>query len=103
MCPAIKVFEKGTIIPGYYDAVYIPVSGFGEISTVAPAYFSSQIKLPLLGTSDWNNEKALSDNKAYIKKKYILTRIFILKEIQINLNRIRMIQKSEIITSVMTE
>lgn len=65
-----SLFEKGTIIPGYYDAVYIPVSGFGEISTVAPAYFSSQIKLPLLGTSDWNNEKALSDNKAYIKEIY---------------------------------
>ncbi|MBK8553065.1 MAG: penicillin-binding protein activator [Ignavibacteria bacterium] len=57
-------------ILGYADAVYIPISNSGEISKVIPQYFSSNIKLPVLGTSDWNNEAILIENKMYIDQLY---------------------------------
>ncbi len=55
---------------GYADAIYIPIANFGEISKVAPQYFSGNINLPVLGTSDWNNEESLINNKIYIKDLY---------------------------------
>lgn len=55
---------------GYADAVYIPISNSGEMSKVIPQYFSSNIKLPVLGTSDWNNETILIENKMYIDQLY---------------------------------
>ena len=57
-------------ILGYVDAVYIPISSSFEITKVAPQYFSNNINLPILGTSDWNNSNILEENKAYIKLLY---------------------------------
>ncbi|MCY7361526.1 MAG: hypothetical protein LH629_05580, partial [Ignavibacteria bacterium] len=58
------------VIPGYIDAIYIPVSSYNDIGKISLEYFSSGINLPVIGTSDWSNEKALSDNKSYIKELY---------------------------------
>lgn len=57
-------------IPGYLDAVYIPVSNAYEISKVIPQYYSENINLPVLGSSDWNNETVLNENKAFINQLY---------------------------------
>jgi hypothetical protein len=57
-------------IPGYIDAVYIPIAGYPEISKIVPQYFSEKINLPILGTSDWNNAVSLNENKVYINELY---------------------------------
>lgn len=65
-------YKEGTqgIIFGYIDAVYIPLTNFEEISKIAPRYFSENINLPVIGTSDWNNKKTLEENRMYIKELY---------------------------------
>ncbi|MEP7146325.1 MAG: ABC transporter substrate-binding protein [bacterium] len=62
--------DSRSYIPGIADAIYIPVSGSGEIRNIIPQYFSENLNLPVLGTSDWNNLKVLNDNKMYIKQLY---------------------------------
>ncbi len=57
-------------ILGYTDAVYIPISSSEEMSKVAPQYFSGNINLPILGTSDWNNESQLEENRIYINRLF---------------------------------
>lgn len=57
-------------IPGYVDAVYIPVSNAYEITKVLPQLYAVGINLPVLGSSDWNNSVVLDENAAYIDKLY---------------------------------
>lgn len=64
-------------ILGYIDAVYIPVSNSNEISKIVSEYFSENINLPILGTSDWNNEEILEENKMYIKDLYFDSDFFL--------------------------
>lgn len=61
---------KESVITGYIDAVYIPVSNYNDISKICEEFVSAGINLPILGSSDWNNEKALKDNKSIIKELY---------------------------------
>ncbi len=68
--PSPVLNNNGSIIPGYIDALYIPVSNYNDISKICEEYFSSGINLPLLGSSDWNNEKTLTDNKKFIRELY---------------------------------
>jgi ABC-type branched-subunit amino acid transport system substrate-binding protein len=64
-------------IPGYVDAVYIPVSNAYEITKVLPQYFSAGLNIPVLGSSDWNNSVVLNENKAYIDRLYFDSDFFI--------------------------
>lgn len=66
--PISHIDQSKEFIPGFIDAVYFPISNSGEIGTALPQYFSENINLPLLGTSDWSNEKALHENRMYIEK-----------------------------------
>jgi len=68
--PAVTFDRTKSIIPGNTDAIYIPISNYSEISKIISQYFTENILLPVLGTSDWNNEKALNENKMYIKELY---------------------------------
>jgi len=54
-------------IQGYIDAIYIPISNPSEISLLVPELFSSGLAFFIAGTGDWNNDKALEDNKMYLK------------------------------------
>lgn len=58
------------VVPGYIDAIYIPIGSFNDIGKISLQYFNSGINLPVLGTSDWNNVKALNENSPYIKELY---------------------------------
>lgn len=64
-------------IPGYVDAVYIPVSNAYEISKVLPQYYTAGLDIPVLGSSDWNNSVVLNENKAYIGQIYFDSDFFI--------------------------
>lgn len=64
-------------LPGYVDAVYIPVSNAYEITKVLPQYFNAGLNLPVLGSSDWNNSVVLNENKAYIDRLYFDSDFFI--------------------------
>lgn len=57
-------------IPGFVDAVYIPVSNAYEITKVLPQFYEAGINLPVLGSSDWNNSVVLNENATYIDKLY---------------------------------
>ncbi len=57
-------------IPGYVDAVYIPISNAYEISKVLPQFYMAGLDIPVLGSSDWNNSVVLNENKAYIGQLY---------------------------------
>jgi len=81
--PAVTFDRTKSIIPGNTDAIYIPISNYSEISKVISQYFTENIILPVLGTSDWNNEKALNENKMYIKELYFESD-FYLKDKPIN-------------------
>lgn len=71
-------FDKSkTPILGYIDAVYLPISNFNEITKVAPQYFSGNINLPILGTSDWNNLTTLLENKIYLKDLFFDSDFFL--------------------------
>ncbi|MDZ4710704.1 MAG: ABC transporter substrate-binding protein [bacterium] len=69
--------KSRNVIYGVADAVYIPIANSGEAGKLASQYFSSNINLPILGTSDWNNEKALYENRMYIKGLYFDSDFFI--------------------------
>lgn len=69
--------NSGKYILGYADGVYIPVSNSNEISKIVSEYFSENINLPILGTSDWNNEDILEENKIYIKDLYFDSDFFL--------------------------
>ncbi|MEO8446995.1 MAG: ABC transporter substrate-binding protein [bacterium] len=74
----ITISDKSrNVIYGVADAVYIPIANSGEAGKLASQYFSSNINLPVLGTSDWNNEKALYENRMYIKGLYFDSDFFI--------------------------
>jgi len=62
---------------GLTDAVYVPISNSSEISKVASQYFSENIPLPILGTSDWNSGKDLSTNSNFIKELYFESDFFL--------------------------
>jgi len=62
--------KSRTVIPGYTEAIYIPISTYLEIPKMISQYFSEHINLPVLGTSDWNNKEILEENKMYIKNLY---------------------------------
>jgi len=56
----VKINETGKkFITGLADAIYIPVSGYNQIPDILTAMHSAGMILPILGTSDWNNETAL--------------------------------------------
>jgi hypothetical protein len=57
-------------IPGYIDAIYIPIAGYPEIPKIISQYYSEKINLSILGTSDWNNAAVLHENKIYIDELY---------------------------------
>lgn len=63
----LKNINSTNFIQGYLDAIYIPISNPSEISLVVPELFSNGLSFFLAGTGDWNNEKALEENKMYIK------------------------------------
>lgn len=75
--PLTNVDKTKSIIFGKTDAVYIPVSNSTEMGKTAAQYFSANINLPVLGTSDWNNEKALNENRMYIKELYFDSDFFL--------------------------
>ena len=62
--------ENSKFIQGYIDAIYIPISNPAEISLIVPELFSNGLTFFLAGTGDWNNEKALDENKVYLKNLY---------------------------------
>ena len=65
---SLKITDKSKkIIPGIVDAIYLPVSGSVEIPDLLTDIESSGLILPLIGTSDWNNEKLLSENSSKFK------------------------------------
>ena len=66
-----NVDRKRTVMPGFVEAIYIPISTYLEIPKMISQYFSEHINLPVLGTSDWNNKETLEENKMYIKNLYI--------------------------------
>ena len=67
----VKISDSGKkIIPGIIDAIYIPVSSYVEIPLILSELESSGIIIPILGTSDWNNEEVLSENSGKIKTLY---------------------------------
>lgn len=64
----VKISDKAKkIIPGTVDAIYLPVSGSGEIPNLLTDIESTGLILPLIGTSDWNNDKLLSENSSKFK------------------------------------
>ncbi|MBK9332486.1 MAG: hypothetical protein IPM96_08860 [Ignavibacteria bacterium] len=68
--PSASYDKSRTVIPGYTEAIYIPISTYLEIPKMISQYFSEHINLPVLGTSDWNNKEILEENKIYIKNLY---------------------------------
>jgi outer membrane PBP1 activator LpoA protein len=54
-------------IQGYFDAIYIPISNPSEIGMIVPELYSNGLNFFIAGTGDWNNEKALDENKVYMK------------------------------------
>ncbi|MBK8984167.1 MAG: ABC transporter substrate-binding protein [Ignavibacteria bacterium] len=68
--PSASFDKSRTVIPGYTEAIYIPISTYLEIPKMISQYFSEHINLPVLGTSDWNNKEILEENKIYIKNLY---------------------------------
>ena len=54
-------------IQGYIDGIYVPISNTPEISMIVPQLFSNGLSSYICGNGDWNNEKALEDNKVYLK------------------------------------
>ncbi len=62
--------DSAKFLQGYIDAIYIPISNPAEISFVVPQLFSNNLTFYLAGTGDWNNEKYLDENKAYLKNLY---------------------------------
>lgn len=68
--PSTLTDKTMPVVPGYIDAIYIPVGSFNDIGKISLQYFNSGINLPILGTSDWNNEQALNENSPYIDELY---------------------------------
>ncbi len=68
------------VIFGFADAIYIPIAGHDEISKVALALFKQRIGLPVLGTSDWNNEESLIGSKDVLPTEYIEADFYITDE-----------------------
>lgn len=66
--PQTNIDKSKDVILGNTDAIYIPIANAGETGKIIAQYFSSKINLPVLGTSDWNNERVLNENKMYIKQ-----------------------------------
>ena len=57
-------------IYGAAEAIYIPVSNPEKINLILPALRNAGLNLPVIGTSDWNNEMILKDNSEYIIRLY---------------------------------
>jgi len=68
------------VIFGFADAIYIPIAGHDEISKVALALFKQRIGLPVLGTSDWNNDESLLGSKDVLPTVYIEADFYITDE-----------------------
>jgi hypothetical protein len=65
--PAKLKNESPKFVQGVIDAIYIPIANPAEINVIVPQLFSDGLSMNIAGTGDWNNEKALEDNKVYIK------------------------------------
>ncbi|MBE2228520.1 MAG: penicillin-binding protein activator [Ignavibacteria bacterium] len=59
--------ETTKYIQGVIDAIYIPIANPNEISIIVPQLFSDGLGMYIAGTGDWNHDKALEDNKVYLK------------------------------------
>lgn len=69
--PSLSYNEKfKSPVIGIIDAVYMPVSSAAEINKLVSQYHGEGFTIPILGTSDWNNEKVLTDNSVYIPSLY---------------------------------
>lgn len=68
------------IIFGIADAIYIPIARHDEIAKVALALFKQRINLPVLGTSDWNNEESLQGSKGVLPIVWFEADFFVTKE-----------------------
>ncbi len=64
-------------IQGYIDAIYIPISNTNEIGIIVPALSSNGLEYFIAGTGDWNNDKALEDNKVYLKNLIMESEYFV--------------------------
>ena len=62
---------------GAAEAVYIPVSNPEKINLILPALRNAGINLPVIGTSDWNNEKILEENSEYLSRLYFESDFYI--------------------------
>ncbi len=65
--PFVLKNTSSSFIQGYIDAIYIPISNPSEIGLLVPELFSNGLTFFIAGTGDWNNEKALEENKLYFK------------------------------------
>ncbi len=65
--PYILKNTNSSFIQGYINAIYIPISNPSEIGLLVPELFSNGLTFFIAGTGDWNNEKALEENKLYFK------------------------------------
>lgn len=68
------------IIFGIADAIYIPIARHDEIAKVVLALFKQRINLPVLGTSDWNNEESLQGSKDVLPIVWFEADFFVTKE-----------------------
>jgi ABC-type branched-subunit amino acid transport system substrate-binding protein len=57
-------------IIGIVDAIYMPISSASEINKLVSQYHGEGFTIPIIGTSDWNNAKAITDNAVYIPSLY---------------------------------
>lgn len=67
------------VVFGAVDAVYIPVSRAAETDKIALELYRKRFNIPVLGTSDWNNEEALKNNAKFLHEIW-LESDFVLKE-----------------------
>lgn len=68
--------ETSKFLQGYIDAIYVPISNSNEIGMIVPSLFSDGLNHLIAGTGDWNNEKALEENKVYLKSTILESEYF---------------------------
>lgn len=69
--------KSRSYLTGSVDAIYIPISNPEKINLILPSLKNAGLNLPVIGTSDWNNEKILENNSAYINRLYFESDFYI--------------------------
>lgn len=69
--------KSRSYIIGSADAIYIPVSNPEKINLILPSLRNAGLNLLVIGTSDWNNEKILENNSAFINRLYFESDFYI--------------------------